>query len=125
MNTSDADNIIPIEQGRQTRQLGRSRRRIDQDSLTVRDRIMERTYHDLAIGVDALDFLHDGATIEELRTEAERGRDAMLAILRSLSPFRPSDDDLMGRIRGGDDEGEDGQYYNAMTVVDVLERHTL
>jgi len=125
MNTSDADNIISIEQGRETRQFGRSRRRIDQESLAMRDRIMERTYHDLAIAVDTLDFLHDGATIEDLRTEAERGRSAMLAILRLLSPFRPSDDDLMGRIKTGDDEGEDGQSYNAMTVVDVLERHSL
>ena len=125
MNGSDVDNIISIEQGRETRQFGRSRRRIDQDSLTMRDMIMERTYHDLAIAVDTLDFLHDGATIEELRTEAERGLDATLAILRLLSPFRPSDDALMGRIKTGDDEGEDGEYYNAMTVVDVLERHSL
>jgi len=125
MNTSDADNIISIEQGRETRMLGRSRRRIDKESLTVRGQIMERTYHDLAIAVDTLDFLHSGAATEELRNEADRGRSAMLAILRTLYPFRPNDDDLTGRIYRGEDEGEDGQYYDALTVAEVLERHSL
>jgi len=125
MNTPDADNIIGIEEGRETRMLGRSRRRIEKESLVVQAAVMERTYHDLAIAVDTLDFLHRGAVIEGLHNEADRGRSATLAILRILSPFRPSDDDLMGRINGDDDEDEDGQYYNALTVAEVLERHSL
>ena len=123
MNTSDADNIISIEQGRETRMLGRTRRRIDKESLTVRDTVMERAYHDLAIAVDTLDFLHSGAATEELRNEADRGRSATLTILRILYPFRPNDDDLTGRIYRDDDEGEDGQYYDALTVAEVLSRH--
>ena len=125
MTTVDADTIISIEQGRETRLFGRSRRRIDEESLAVRDAVMERTYHNLAIAVDTLDFLHSGAGTEELRNEAEKGRSALLAILRIMHPFRPSDANLMGRINGDDDEGKDGQYYNALTVAEVLERHSL
>jgi len=127
MNTSDADNIISIEQGRETRTLGRSRRRIDEELQTVMGTVIGRTYHDLAVAIDRLDFLHNGATTDELRDEADKGRSAIIAILRIMHAFRPDDDRLTGLINSDEDDedDEDGRYYNALTVAEVLERHSL